>query len=233
MSIYFNVITLFPKELESMVNCGVIGRALQQGLIHLRCYNPRDWADNKHRSVDDRPFGGGSGMVMMYDPLVRTLAAIKQQSPTTKVVFLTPHGQTLRQATCNRLAEFDNVTLICGRYEGVDQRFIDQHVDIELSLGDFVISGGELAAAVLIDAVSRQLPGVLGGVDSAETDSFMDGMLSYPQYTRSELLGQSGVPDVLLSGDHKKIAAWRQAQAIALTKQRRPDLLEGTSEGQK
>jgi len=229
----FNVITLFPTEFENMVNCGVIGRAIQQELIRLRCYNPRDWSDNKHRSVDDRPFGGGSGMVMMYDPLVRTLAAIKQQSPTTKVVFLTPHGQPLKQTICNRLAKSHDITLLCGRYEGVDQRFIDRHVDLEISLGDFVISGGELAAAVLIDAVARQLPGVLGGIDSAETDSFMNGMLSYPQYTRSELLGQSGVPDVLLSGDHKKIAAWRQAQAIALTKQRRPDLLEGTSESQK
>jgi len=223
--------TLFPEALKAMLSFGVIGRAIKDKRINLRCFNPRDWSDNKHRRVDDRPFGGGAGMLMMYDPLYRTLMAIKEKDADTRVVYLSPQGQPLKQAECNQMAMTDSVTLLCGRYEGVDQRFIDNHVDVELSLGDYVISGGELAAAVLIDAVSRQLPGVLGDESSAISDSFMDGHLAYPQYTRSEILGQSGVPAVLLSGDHKKIASWRAAQALKRTKQRRPDLMEGTSEG--
>jgi tRNA (guanine37-N1)-methyltransferase len=227
----YHVITLFPEALKEMLSFGVIGRAIRDKRINLRCYNPRDWSDNKHRRVDDRPFGGGAGMLMMYDPLYRTLQAIKDQDVDTRVIYLSPQGQPLVQANCNQLASVDSMTLLCGRYEGVDQRFIDKHVDQELSLGDYVISGGELAAAVMIDAVSRQLPGVLGDESSATSDSFMDGHLAYPQYTRSEILGQSGVPSVLLSGDHNKIAAWRAAQALERTKQRRPDLMEGTSEG--
>lgn len=226
-----NVITLFPEALKEMLSFGVIGRAIEDGRIHLRCFNPRDWSGNKYRRVDDRPFGGGAGMLMMYDPLYRTLKAIKEQDADTRVIYLSPQGQPLVQATCNQLATIESVTLLCGRYEGVDQRFIDRHVDMEVSLGDYVISGGELAAAVMIDAVTRQLPGVLGDESSAISDSFMDGYLGYPQYTRSEILGQSGVPSVLLSGDHKKIAAWRAARALDRTKQRRPDLMEGTSEG--
>ena len=228
----FTVITLFPEALETMLSFGVIGRAIKDNRIELRCFNPRDWSENKHRRVDDRPFGGGAGMLMMYDPLYRTLMAIKAQDADTRVIYLSPQGQKLDQAHCNRLAGNQSITLLCGRYEGVDQRFIDKHVDQELSLGDYVISGGELAAAVLIDAVSRQLPGVLGDETSAQSDSFMDGQLAYPQYTRSEILGQSGVPAVLLSGDHKKIARWRAAQARETTKRRRPDLMEGTSEGE-
>jgi tRNA (guanine37-N1)-methyltransferase len=228
----FNVITLFPQELLGMVSFGVIGRAVNDQRIKVRCFNPRDWADNKHRRVDDRPFGGGAGMLMMYDPLYRTLKAIKEQDADTRVIYLSPQGVPLKQAVCNQMATQGSVTLLCGRYEGVDQRFIDQHVDQELSLGDYVISGGELAAAVFIDAVSRQLPGVLGDETSAQSDSFMADQLAYPQYTRSEILGQSGVPEVLLSGDHQKIAAWRAAQSLVMTKQRRPDLLEGTSEGE-
>ncbi|KAA3638975.1 MAG: tRNA (guanosine(37)-N1)-methyltransferase TrmD [Proteobacteria bacterium] len=229
----FNVITLFPEALMDMLSFGVIGRAIKDKHIKLRCFNPRDWSDNKHRRVDDRPFGGGAGMLMMYDPLYRTLMAIKQQDADTRVIYLSPQGQPLKQADCNQMAAtMGSITLLCGRYEGVDQRFIDAHVDLELSLGDYVISGGELAAAVLIDAVSRQIPGVLGDESSAQDDSFMSGKLGYPQYTRSELLGQSGVPEVLLSGDHQKIAAWRAAQALAKTKQQRPDLMAGTSEGE-
>ncbi len=228
----FNVMTLFPEALETMLSFGVIGRAIKDKRINVRYFNPRDWSDNKHRRVDDRPFGGGAGMLMMYDPLYRTLMAIKAQDTDTRVIYLSPQGQPLQQARCNHMATMNSITLLCGRYEGVDQRFIDQHVDQELSLGDYVISGGELAAAVVIDAVSRQLKGVLGDESSAQSDSFMQGYLGYPQYTRSEILGQSGVPDVLLSGDHKKIARWRATQARERTKQRRPDLMEGTSEGQ-
>ncbi len=229
----FNIITLFPDALKDMLSFGVIGRALDAKQIELRCFNPRDWSDNKHRRVDDRPFGGGAGMLMMYDPLYRTLMAIKEQDADTQVIYLSPQGQPLEQADCNEMAATTgSITLLCGRYEGVDQRFIDRHVDRELSIGDYVISGGELAAAVMIDAVSRQLPGVLGDESSARSDSFMSGTLGYPQYTRSEILGQSGVPAVLLSGDHQKIADWRAAQALAKTKQQRPDLMAGTSEGE-
>lgn len=227
----FNVITLFPEALEDMLSFGVIGRAIKDKRIKITFFNPRDWSENKHRRVDDRPFGGGAGMLMMYDPLYRTLMAIKDQDADTRVIYLSPQGRPLKQPVCNQLATVNSITLLCGRYEGVDQRFIDEHVDQELSLGDYVISGGELAAAVLIDAVSRQIPGVLGDETSAQDDSFMTGHLGYPQFTRSEILGQSGVPEVLLSGDHKKIAAWRVAQALERTKQRRPDLMEGTSEG--
>jgi len=229
----FNVITLFPEALEDMLSFGVIGRAIKDKRINVRCFNPRDYSENKHRRIDDRPFGGGAGMLMMYDPLYRTLMAIKEQDADTQVIYLSPQGQPLKQADCNQMATTESsVTLLCGRYEGIDQRFIDSHVDLELSLGDYVISGGELAAAVMIDAVSRQIPGVLGDESSAQDDSFMYGQLGYPQYTRSEILGQSGVPAVLLSGDHKKIAAWRAVQALERTKQRRPDLMEGTSEGE-
>ncbi|MCX7544298.1 tRNA (guanosine(37)-N1)-methyltransferase TrmD [Marinicella gelatinilytica] len=227
----FNVITLFPEAVKNMLSFGVIGRAVEAGKIQIQYFNPRDWSDNKHRRVDDRPFGGGAGMLMMYDPLYRTLMAIKEQDADTRVVYLSPQGQPLKQVDCNYLATVNSLTLLCGRYEGVDQRFIDRHVDMELSIGDYVISGGELAAAVMVDAVSRQLTGVLGDESSAQSDSFMTGKLGYPQYTRSEILGQSGVPTVLLSGDHKKIASWRAAQALAKTKQQRPDLMAGTSEG--
>ena len=168
---------------------------------------------------------------MMYDPLARALQAAALENGTGPVLCMTPLGQPLQQKHCNAWAQLPQITLVCGRYEGIDQRFIDEHVDQEISIGDYVISGGEMAACVVIDATVRQLAGVLGDSESAETDSFMTGQLGIPQYTRSELLGQSGVPAVLLSGHHQAIEAWRQEQAKQLTQQRRPDLLEGTSEG--
>ncbi|MCB1582642.1 MAG: tRNA (guanosine(37)-N1)-methyltransferase TrmD [Xanthomonadales bacterium] len=225
-----NVITLFPQMVQQTLSYGVIGKAIESGVLKLNCFNPRDFAENKHGRVDDKPFGGGAGMVMMYDPLLRTLEHIATRGQTGSVVFLSPQGGKLEQRQCNDWANMAQITLVCGRYEGVDQRFIDQHVDIEISIGDYVISGGEMAACVVIDAVARQLQGVLGSEESAETDSFMNGMLGYPQYTRSELLGQSGVPPVLLSGHHEAIQKWRDAQSLEITKRRRPDLLEGTSE---
>lgn len=228
---HFNVITLFPDMVKDVLSYGVIGKALESGLLTLQCFNPRDYADNKHNRVDDKPFGGGSGMVMMYDPLCRTLDAINASHDPGRVVFMTPQGKPLKQQACNSWSTQSAMTLLCGRYEGVDQRFIDRFVDEEISIGDYVISGGEMAACVVIDAVGRQVAGVLGSDESAATDSFMNGQLGYPQYTRSELLGQSGVPDVLLSGHHLAIQQWRDEQSAALTKQRRPDLLEGTSEG--
>lgn len=216
---------------KQTLNYGVIGKAIENGLLELSCYNPRDFADNKHRRVDDKPFGGGAGMVMMYDPLVKTLEYIKSQKDNLGlVIFLSPQGEQLVQSHCNQWAEQKNITFVCGRYEGVDQRFIDGHVDLEISIGDYVISGGEMAACVAIDALGRQIKGVLGSDESAETDSFMSGQLGYPQYTRSEKLGQSGVPSILLSGHHADIKKWRDDQSLKLTKLRRPELLEGTSE---
>lgn len=226
-----NVISIFPQMVEQALSHGVIGKALQSGIINLNCFNPRDFAENKHNRVDDKPFGGGAGMVMMYDPLFRTLEHISSKTNVGLVVYLSPQGVKMKQAHCNQWADLQHITFVCGRYEGVDQRFIDQHVDVEISMGDYVISGGEMAACVAIDATARQIKGVLGSDESAQSDSFMNGRLGYPQFTRSELLGQSGVPPVLLSGHHQEIQKWRDDQALELTKRRRPELLEGTSEG--
>ncbi len=212
---------------------GVIGRAIESGLITVSYINPRDYAENKHGRVDDKPFGGGPGMVMMYDPMKRALQAIEKKGHAGEVMFLTPQGKQLNQSLCNELAKKNTLTLVCGRYEGIDQRFVDECVDQEISIGDYVISGGEVAACVVIDAIGRQIKGVLGDDESATTDSFMNGMLGFPQYTRSDLLGRSGVPEVLLSGHHQAISDWREHQAAELTKLKRPDLLVGTSEGKK
>ncbi|VAW39759.1 tRNA (guanine(37)-N(1))-methyltransferase [hydrothermal vent metagenome] len=224
-SIKFSVITIFPEMVESALSYGVIGKAIDKGLIELTTVNPRDFSQDKHNRIDDRPFGGGAGMVMMYDPLVRTVEYLKQQDKNLRLNFLCPHGKKLNQNIINTLAAETHIVLLCGRYEGIDQRFIDKYVDNEISLGDFVISGGELAAAVIIDAVARQIPLVLGDEESAKTDSFMQQLLGPPQYTRSEVLQQSGVPEVLLSGNHANIAKWREQQALKTTQLKRPDLL--------
>ena len=224
-----NVITLFPQMVTDALSYGVIGRAIKQGLVHLSLYNPRDYAENKHNTVDDKPFGGGSGMVMMYDPLYRAWEDIKQSGESGPLLFMSPQGQQLTQTMCVDWSIMPALTLLCGRYEGIDQRFLEGYVDQEVSLGDYVISGGELAACVVIDAVARQIKGVLGADDSAKTDSFMLPTLAPAQYTRSEILGQSGVPQVLLSGNHKAIAEWRSLQALEATKLKRPDLIAGTS----
>jgi tRNA (guanine37-N1)-methyltransferase len=216
------VITLFPEMIHQALSWGVVGKAIQRGLIELKTVNPRDFANNKHNTVDDRPFGGGAGMVMMYDPLERALQSLKTSAPVT---FMSPQGKRLDQNRVNQMATRKELVLLCGRYEGVDQRFLDKYVDEEVSLGDFVISGGELAAAVLTDAVARQIPGVLGDAESAMDDSFMQNRLGYPQYTRSEKLGRKDVPAVLLSGDHAAIRAWRTAEAERITREKRPDLL--------
>ncbi len=229
----FNVITLFPDMVKHTLSFGVIGKAIENGLVTISYINPRDFAENKHGRVDDKPFGGGPGMVMMYDPLKRALKNIENKGHAGDVVFLSPQGKELKQSVCNDLAKKNTLTLVCGRYEGIDQRFVDECVDQEISIGDYVISGGEVAACVVIDTVVRQIKGVLGDDESAMTDSFMNGMLGFPQYTRSDLLGQSGVPEVLLSGHHQAISAWREKQAAELTKLKRPDLLVGTSEGKK
>lgn len=222
-----DVITLFPEMFKAVTESGVTGRAVQNGVLDFAAWNPRDYADNKHRSVDDRPYGGGPGMVMQVAPLSATLAAAKAaQSEAAHVVYLSPQGRRLDQQGVQELAARQRLILIAGRYEGVDERFIQQEVDEEWSIGDYVLSGGELAAMVMMDAVARMLPGVLGHEDSAEFDSFMHGLLDYPHYTRPELIGDQAVPGVLLKGNHADIKRWRDKQSLGRTWLRRPDLLE-------
>lgn len=222
----FDVITLFPELVRTVSEHGVAGRGFEQGLLQLVTWNPRDFTHDRHRTVDDRPYGGGPGMVMKPEPLLGALAAAQRETGRhAKVVLLSPQGSVLTQASVRDLARCEGLILIAGRYEGIDERFIQQYVDAECSIGDYVISGGELAAMVLIDAVARMLPGVLGDAESALQDSFMEGLLDYPHYTRPESWDGRVVPEVLLSGDHKRIARWRRKQALGRTWQRRSDLL--------
>ena len=223
-----DVITLFPESLEGLAGLGVIGRAIRDGRVELKTWNPRDWAIDRHRTVDDRPYGGGPGMVMAVEPLSSTIHAVqKEHASETRVSLMSPQGRKLDQAGIDELAGRQGLILVCGRYEGIDERVIESEIDEEWSIGDYVISGGELAAAVIIDAVTRLLPGVLGDEQSAVEDSFVDGLLDHPHYTRPEMAGDKAVPEVLLSGDHEAIRRWRRKQSLGRTWQRRPDLLEG------
>lgn len=226
----FDVITLFPEMFSALTESGVSRRANQSGLYQLKTWNPRDFTLDKHRTVDDRPYGGGPGMVMMYQPLKDTLNAIAAESEQKPhVVYLSPQGQPLTQAKVEQLSQHKNITLLCGRYEGVDERLIESSVDEEISIGDFVVSGGELPAMMLMDAVIRLIPGALGHNQSAEQDSFSDGLLDCPHYTRPEEVDGMRVPQVLLEGNHAKIDAWRHEQKLERTQHRRPDLLPGKS----
>lgn len=230
-----DVVTLFPEMFEAIRGSGIPRRAIERGLLELQMWNPRDFTFDRHRTVDDRPYGGGPGMVMQYEPLRDALQAIRaadeQMAP---VIYLSPQGRKLDQAGVQDLAQRPRLILLAGRYEGVDERLIESEVDEEWSIGDFVLSGGELAAMVMIDAVTRLLPGALGHEDSAEQDSFSSGLLDYPHYTRPEVIDGRTVPAVLLSGDHAAIARWRMKQALGRTWLRRPELLEqaGLSEEQ-
>ena len=222
-----DVITLFPEEFRGLTGLGVTGRGIEQGRIDLHTWNPRDYAENRHRNVDDRPYGGGPGMVMAVQPLKAAITAAKDDAAEpVKVSLLSPQGQRLEQSDVKGLAKRKRLLLICGRYEGVDQRLVEQDVDEEWSIGDYVLSGGELAAAVVIDAVARLIPGVLGDEQSAEQDSFSSGLLDCPHYTRPEEIDGLGVPQVLLSGNHAEIERWRRMQSLGQTWERRPDLLE-------
>jgi len=223
----FDVITLFPDQFPNLVELGVVGRALKKQLFELNCWNPRDFTDDAHRTVDDRPYGGGPGMVMLAEPLVRCVKAIRQaRGDSAPVVFLTPHGPLLKQADIRELSDLgQGAILLCGRYEGVDQRFIDEYVDQTYCLGDFVLSGGELAVACFVDAWVRLLPDVLNHALSASQDSFEAGLLDCPHYTRPEVFENKAVPDVLLSGNHAKIESWRFEQAKVYTERYRPELL--------
>ncbi len=217
-----DVITIFP-EMFAALDCGITGRALEKDLVQLQCWNPRDYTKDKHRCVDDRPYGGGPGMVMLAQPLVDTIQAVRKHN-SGKVIHLTPQGEPLTQDKVKQLAQQD-IILVSGRYEGIDERVMEI-VDEELSIGDYVLSGGELAAMVVIDSCIRLLPGALGHEDSAEQDSFMQGILDCPHYTRPEFFNGQKVPDVLLNGNHEKIARWRLKQALGKTLERRPDLLQ-------
>ena len=223
------LITLFPEVIDNFADYGVTGRAVSEKKIDLRCFNPRDFTTDKHRIVDDRPYGGGPGMVMRCEPLKAAVEAAKEwmiedAEADSRVIYLSPQGKRLVQARTEELAT-ENLILIAGRYEGIDQRVIDTLVDEEISIGDYVLSGGELPALVLIDAILRHVPGVLGHADSAEQDSFTDGSLDWPHYTRPEIFEDQTVPEVLLSGDHKVIENWRRQQATAKTRRMRPDLI--------
>ena len=223
----FDVVTLFPEMVATIAEFGVVGRARRNGLIDVDFENPRDHTSDVHRTVDDRPYGGGPGMVMKYEPLAGALAAARSRAPEgSPVVYLSPQGRVFDQATATRYAALPGLILLAGRYEGVDERLIEAHVDEELSLGDFVLSGGEIAAMAVIDAVVRLLPDVLGDDESAAQDSFVEGLLDCPHYTRPEEIDGRRTPDVLLSGDHAEIARWRLKQALGRTYERRPDLIE-------
>lgn len=227
----FDVVTIFPELFAPHLTQGITRRAFESGLVDVRLWPLRDHADNNYRRVDDRPYGGGPGMVMLAEPLERALTAIREaRQDGAPVVHFTPTGRRLDQATVQEFARGQGAVLLCGRYEGIDQRFIDRHVDIELSLGDFVLSGGEIPALTLLDAVARLQDGVLGDAQSHEQDSFSDGLLDCPHYSRPEVWatpeGELPVPPVLLSGHHAAIARWRREQSLALTARRRPELID-------
>jgi len=222
-----DVISLFPPMFEAVTGYGVTGRAIKNGLLTLRVWNPRDYTEDRHRSVDDRPYGGGPGMVMMIEPLARAIGAARsEQGKEAKVIYLSPQGRRLDHAGVVELSKREGVILLAGRYEGIDERLLETEVDEEWSIGDYVLSGGELAAMVMIDAVARQLPGALGDEDSAQQDSFVEGLLDHEHYTRPEDYAGRRVPEVLLSGDHEKIRRWRLKRSLGRTWLRRPDLLE-------
>ncbi len=225
------VITLFPEEFAPLVSLGVTGRGISSGKVALELLNPREFASDRHRTVDDRPYGGGPGMVMAVEPLLSTIRAAKERvagggADKPRASLLSPQGRPLDQDAVRELAGREDLILVCGRYEGIDERLIELEIDEEWSIGDYVLSGGELAAAVLIDAVVRLLPGVLGDEQSAQQDSFMEGVLDCQHYTRPEEVEGLAVPPVLLSGDHRAIERWRRKQALGRTWLRRPELLE-------
>ena len=225
-----DVISLFPPMFEAVSSHGITGRAVKNGLLTLRVWNPRDYTEDKHRSVDDRPYGGGPGMVMMIEPLARAISAARgEQTQAAKLIYLSPQGRRLDHAGVLELSNREGMILLAGRYEGIDERLLETEVDEEWSIGDYVLSGGELAAMVMIDAITRQLPGALGDEDSAQQDSFVEGLLDCEHYTRPEVYAGRQVPEVLLSGDHKKIRRWRLKRSLGRTWLRRPDLLEKLS----
>lgn len=224
---WIGAVSLFPEMFGAVTEFGITGRAARDGLLTFKSWNPRDFTHDRHRTVDDRPYGGGPGMLMKIQPLRDAIHAARESAPgEVCVVYLSPQGETLNQSVVESLAAQEHLILVAGRYEGVDERLISAEVDLEVSLGDFVLSGGELAAMALIDAVTRLIPGALGHAQSAEQDSFADGLLDCPHYTRPEVYEGQAVPDVLLGGHHDQIRRWRLKQSLRRTRERRPDLLE-------
>lgn len=221
-----DVITLFPELVKQVIECGVVGRAAEKGLLQLECWNPREYTLDRHRTVDDRPYGGGPGMLMKVQPLQDTIRAVREKNSGARLVYLSPQGKPVQQMALAKQVETGSVIFLCGRYEGIDERLIEQEVDEEWSIGDYVISGGELAAMVCIDAMTRLIPGALGHQQSAQQDSFSDGLLDCPHYTRPEEFNGNKVPAVLMNGNHRQIQDWRDRQSLGRTWQRRPELLE-------
>jgi tRNA (guanine37-N1)-methyltransferase len=221
-----DILTLFPELLESPFEASILKRAIQSGKASVHFHNLRDYSQNKQKQVDDYPFGGGAGMVMMVEPIDRCIQTLKKERDYDAVIYLTPDGETLNQQNANRFSTLENIVLLCGHYKGVDQRVRDQLISHEISIGDFVLSGGELAAAVFCDSIIRLIPGVLGDESSALTDSFQDGLLAPPIYTRPANYKGWEVPEILTSGNTPKVEAWREEQALERTKKLRPDLLE-------
>jgi tRNA (guanine37-N1)-methyltransferase len=221
----FDVLTLFPNMFSSPLQESILGKAIERGLIDIRTINIRAFALDKHQVADDAPYGGGQGMVMKIEPIAGAIDQIKTEDPFAWAIYLTPQGRQFNQEKARELLSHPHLVLLCGRYEGVDERVRDLFIDEEISIGDYVLTGGELAAMVVIDSVSRLLPGVLGSDRSAEEDSFFDSLLEYPQYTRPSQFRGSSVPDVLLSGNHSAISRWRRREALKRTSIRRPDLL--------
>ena len=221
-----DVVTLFPEMIRERAAYGIQGRAIESGLLTLETWNPRDYSEDRHRAVDDRPYGGGPGMVMQVQPLRAAIRQAKAADTSAPVIYLSPQGARFDQDKARALAGHERIILVAGRYEGIDERLIELEVNEELSVGDYVLSGGELPALIVMDAVTRLLPGALGDADSAQQDSFMDGLLDYPHYTRPEMIDGLPVPAVLTGGNHADIRRWRHKQALGRTWQRRPDLLE-------
>lgn len=221
----FDILTLFPEFFDSPLKQSVVGKALARGVIRVACHNLRDFTEDRHRTTDDYPYGGGHGMVMKVEPMVRAIEALKASRPEAKVIMTTPQGERFTQKTAAEFASMGTLVIVCGRYEGYDER-IRGFADREVSVGDYVLSGGEIPALVMIDAVSRLIPGVLGEIGSSESDSFSAGLLEYPQYTRPEEFRGLSVPEVLLSGNHALIDRWRRQEALRRTYLKRPDLIE-------
>ena len=224
------LLTIFPEMFDSFLNASIIGRAREAGLLDIHATDIRPYSQNKHKNTDDYPFGGGAGMLMLAQPIADAMKAVTRPPFQGKRIYMSPRGVPLTQALAQQLSQEERLVILCGHYEGVDQRVLDKYIDMEISVGDYVLTGGETAAMVLIDCVSRLVPGVLGSAESAEDESFSnDGLLEYPQYTRPRVFEDMEVPEVLLNGDHKKISQWRREQALLATARMRPDLLAAAS----
>jgi tRNA (guanine37-N1)-methyltransferase len=222
----YDILTLFPELFPPFLQTGVLGRGVEKGLVDVRLINIRDYARGAHKVTDDRPYGGGNGMIMKPGPIARALESVDRVDAHSRVILLTPQGRPFEQSMAWELSEEDQLILVCGRYEGVDERIRSDQIDVEISIGDYILSGGELAALVVIDAVSRLIPGVLGGEGSNKEDSFEEGLLEYPHYTRPRIFRDRKVPPILLSGDHEEIRLWRRKESLRRTLEKRPDLLE-------